>query len=140
MTDEPPRRADRPGEEDRPLTRQELLERAATDPIELIENLVHDAPATAPEIPAYVAAPRRRRPLAGVALTLSLVGLVVSWFMPWGMPVSVLGAVLAIVALRRTWERRAVSWWALGLGILGAACSSYWIGWIVDQLSARSAG
>ncbi|WP_261167099.1 hypothetical protein [Microbacterium sp. Marseille-Q6965] len=118
---------------------RDVLERAATDPVELIESLAHDAPSA--RTPARRARPHRpRRPLAGVSLTASVIGLVLSWFVPWGMPVSVAGALLAILALRRSDERRGQAWWGLGLGILGAACASFWIGWILDQLSATTAG
>lgn len=121
--------------------RRRAYERVATDAVELIENLVHDAP---PPRPARESAPvvvaRRRRPLAGASLTASVFGLTLSWLMPWAMPVSILGAVLAIVALRRTWEQREPAWWGLGLGVAGAACASFWIGWIITQLSAATAG
>ncbi|GAB2517325.1 hypothetical protein GCM10027064_13730 [Microbacterium petrolearium] len=131
-----PLRHDEAGERPR-----EVLERAVTDPIELIASLAHDVPADpAPQAPRRAAAVRVRRPLSGVSLTASAIGLVLSWFVPWGMPVSVAGALLAIVALRRTWERRAHAWWGLGLGILGSACASFWIGWIVDQLRATPVG
>lgn len=124
-------------------TRRRAYERVATDAVELIENLVHDAPPPLPaRKPASAAspAPRRGRPLAGASLTASVFGLTLSWLMPWAMPVSILGAVLAIIALRRSWEQHEPAWWGLGLGIAGTACASYWIGWIIAQLGATAVG
>lgn len=124
-------------------TRRRAYERVATDAVELIENLVHDAPPPLPARESAAAPPRahrRGRPLAAASLTASVFGLTLSWLMPWAMPVSILGSVLAIIALRRTWEQREPAWWGLGLGIAGAACASFWVGWIITQLNAVSAG
>ena len=115
-------------------------ERVVTDPVELIENLVHDAPAPRParveHAPAIVP---RRRPLASASLIASVFGLSMSLFMPWAMPVSIVGTILAIIALRRTWEQRAIAWWGFGFGLAGVSYSSFWIGWILNQLAAASA-
>ena len=62
-----------------------------------------------------------------------------SLFMPWAMPVSIVGTILAIIALRRTWEQRAIAWWGFGFGLAGVSYSSFWIGWILNQLAAASA-
>lgn len=81
---------------------------------------------------------RARRPLASWSLTASMFGLSMSWFMPWALPISLLGAVLATVALFRRWEDRGVAAWGLGLGLAGAASAAFWILWILDQLSVSS--
>ena len=42
---------------------------------------------------------------------------VLACFVGWGFPVGVIGVVLAVLALRRPWEKRETAFWGLGLSI-----------------------
>lgn len=68
------------------------------------------------------------RGFAGWALGFAIVGLVASLFVGWGFPLGVVAVVLAIVALRRPLESRAVAMWAI---CLGAASILYSAGWLL---------
>ncbi|MEV8266893.1 hypothetical protein [Microbacterium sp. NPDC076911] len=68
------------------------------------------------------------RGLAAWALAFSIFGLIVSMFVGWGFPIGVVGIVLAIMALFRPFEPRAVAIWALVLGIWSVL---YSIGWLI---------
>jgi len=67
------------------------------------------------------------------ALTLAVLGLIVSLLVGWGFLIGLAGAVLAIVALRRPWESRAVAVWALCLSVLSLAYSAGWLWWASTQ-------
>ena len=69
-------------------------------------------------------APHRLGPWA---LTLALLGLVVSFFVGWGFPLGLAAVVVAILSLRRPWESRAVAIWALVLGALSVVYSAGWL-------------
>ncbi len=70
-----------------------------------------------------------RRPVAGAALTVAIISLAGSLFFGWVLPLAVVSAVLAAVALSRRWERRAVAGWALALAILAVLYCCGWIAW-----------
>lgn len=67
------------------------------------------------------------RGLAGWALTFSIAGLLVSLVVGWGFPIGLVGAITAIVALRRPLESRQVAVWALALGIVSVLYSAGWL-------------
>jgi hypothetical protein len=78
--------------------------------------------------PVEVHAPvAERAHLASWALGIALVGLIVSFFVGWGFPIGLTGIVIAIFALRRPWERRAVAVWALVLAALSVVYSAGWL-------------
>lgn len=74
--------------------------------------------------------PARR---ASRALTVAIVGLVLSLVVGWAFPVGVVALVLAIRALRRPGESRGVAVWALCLSILSLVYSAGWLWWAVVQ-------
>ncbi len=82
---------------------------------------------------------RERRPhvtrLGVVAVTLSAIGIVVSWFGPWGAVVGLVGVVLGAVALFRRSERRRWCWTAIVCGSISVLFSAYWLAWILPQLA-----
>lgn len=67
------------------------------------------------------------------ALTFAVIGLLVSLVVGWGFVIGIVGAVFAVVALRRPWERRAVAVWALCLSLLSLAYSAGWLWWASTQ-------
>ena len=69
------------------------------------------------------------RGLAGTALAFALLGLGASFVVGWAIPVGIAAIVMAIVALRRPIESRAVAGWALALAILSVAYSAGWLVW-----------
>jgi len=72
-------------------------------------------------------APPLRRGLAGWALAIAIVGLLVSLFVGWGFPIGLVAVVSAILALRRPLESRAVAVWAIALGVLSVVYSAGWL-------------
>lgn len=76
--------------------------------------------------PSLSPAPARRR-LANWALAFSIVGLLGSFFVGWGVPLGLVGIVVAIIALRRQLESREVAVWALVLGIVSVVYSAGWL-------------
>ena len=83
---------------------------------------------------------RAGRPRLGslglLAAALAVVGLVVSWFGPWGAGFGLVALVIgAVAAIRRT---QPAAWCgvAIGLGIASLLCSAYWVVWIMAQLAA----
>ncbi|WP_156760620.1 hypothetical protein [Microbacterium karelineae] len=82
---------------------------------------------------------RERRPqvtrLGVLAVTLSAIGIVVSWFGPWGAAIGIIGAVLGAVALFRRTERRRWCWTAILAGCVSILFSAYWLTWILPQLA-----
>lgn len=67
------------------------------------------------------------------ALTFAVLGLIVSMLVGWAFLIGLVGAVLAIVAIRRPWESRAVAVWALCLSLLSLAYSAGWLWWASTQ-------
>lgn len=67
------------------------------------------------------------------ALTFAVLGLIVSMLVGWGFLIGLVGAVLAIMAIRRPWESRAVAVWALCLSLLSLAYSAGWLWWASTQ-------
>ncbi|MDN8548988.1 hypothetical protein PUW81_007700 [Microbacterium sp. NM3R9] len=65
----------------------------------------------------------------GWALALAIVGLGLSLLVGWAFPLGIAAVVLAILALRRPWESRAVGVWALCLGALSLVYSAGWLVW-----------
>lgn len=70
---------------------------------------------------------------AGWAVLFGILGLVLSFFVGWGFPVGATGAVLAVIALRRPWERREPALWALGLSVASLLFSAGWLWWASTQ-------
>jgi len=69
-----------------------------------------------------------RRGLAAWALGFAILGLAASLFVGWGFPLGLVAIVLAIMALRRPLESRAVAVWAL---VLAGASLLYSAGWLL---------
>lgn len=67
------------------------------------------------------------RGLAGWALAFAVVGLLVSLFVGWGIPIGLVAVVCAIIALRRPLENRAIAVWAIALGTLSILYSAGWL-------------
>lgn len=80
---------------------------------------------------APVAAPLPRS--AAWALTFAILGLIVSFLVGWGFLIGLVGAGLAVVALRRPWESRGTSVWALCLSLLSVLYSAGWLWWASTQ-------
>ena len=74
-----------------------------------------------------------RRGLAAWALAFSIAGLIVSLFVGWGFPIGLVGAVAAIVALRRPLESRSIAVWALVLGLVSVLYSAGWLLWAASR-------
>lgn len=106
--------------------------RQLTEPVPITETVHTDLPAAVgvqwvPE----PAAPLPR--IAAWALTFGILGLIVSFLVGWGFLIGMVGVGLAIVALRRPWESRAVAVWALCLSIVSLAYSAGWLWWASTQ-------
>lgn len=102
--------------------------RPLTEPIEIASA----ANLPVPETPDLRWVPPPPPPLprsAGWALTFAILALAISLLVGWGFPAGMLGAVLAIVALRRPWENRGIAVWALCLSVLSLAYSAGWLWW-----------
>lgn len=69
-----------------------------------------------------------------VAVTLAVIGVVVSWFGPWGAGFGLVGSVLGVVALARRSQPRGWCWAAIGAGMASVAFSAYWVLWALTQL------
>jgi hypothetical protein len=91
-------------------------------------------------LPDLQATPARRRvrpvtTLVVLAVTLASVGLIVSWFGPWGAGFGIVGALVGLLAHLR---QRARTSWCVASYVIGAVTvlfSSYWVWWILDALS-----
>ncbi len=102
--------------------------RALTEPVPVAEP-VHEVE---PEVQwAPIPAPLPRS--APWALTFAILGLTFSFLVGWGFLVGIVGAVLAIVALRRPWESRRLAVWALCLSLLSLLYSAGWLWWASTQ-------
>lgn len=65
--------------------------------------------------------------LSAWALGFAILGLIVSLFVGWGFPIGLVAVVIAIVALRRPVESRAIAIWALVLGTVSILYSAGWL-------------
>ena len=65
----------------------------------------------------------------GWALALAIVGLALSLLVGWAFPLGIAAVVLAVLSLRRPWESRPVTVWALALGALSLVYSAGWLTW-----------
>lgn len=101
----------------------------ATDTAELRAQALASPPLPAPEASAADAL----RGMAGWALGISMVGLTASFFVGWAIPLPLAGLVVAILAIRRPWESRALAWWAFALSVLGVIYSAGWLCWYAVQ-------
>ncbi|MBN9177818.1 MAG: hypothetical protein J0I43_10670 [Microbacterium sp.] len=70
---------------------------------------------------------------AGWALFFGVAGIVVSLLVGWGFLIGLLGAGLAIAALRRPWESRPIAVWALCLSVVSLVYSAGWLWWASTQ-------
>lgn len=101
-----------------------------------LRPMTEPLPVTEPVRIDVTLAPEASRPLprsAAWALAFAIAGLIVAFFVGWGVPIGLLAAGLAIVALRRPWEARGVAVWALCLSLLSVLFSAGWIWWSVTQ-------
>ncbi|MFV0318940.1 MAG: hypothetical protein ACK5IN_00950 [Microbacterium sp.] len=88
-------------------------------------------------LPAWMPPPepaRPRRGSAGWALAFSILALIVSLFVGWGLPLGLVGIVGAVFAMRRPWESRAVAVWALVLGCSATLYSAGWLVWAAGRM------
>ena len=53
--------------------------------------------------------------------------------MGWGFLIGLVGAGLAIAALRRPWESRQLAVWALCLSLVSVVYSAGWLWWASTQ-------
>nr|WP_274637659.1 hypothetical protein [Microbacterium bovistercoris] len=81
----------------------------------------------------WVTSPSAPRSLAGGALTMAVIALIVSFFVGWGFPLGLVAIVLAIISLRRPRDSTVVAAWALALGILSVLYSGGWLLWAAGQ-------
>ncbi|MGC5172968.1 hypothetical protein ACPW96_17815 [Micromonospora sp. DT81.3] len=109
--------------------------RLPTGPVDAV-TASHDEPDPTAPFPQWMVTPpiAPHRGLGAWGLGFSLTGLISSFFVGWGFPISVVGIVLAALALRRPLESRPVATWALVLGILGLVYSAGWMLWAAAQL------
>lgn len=85
--------------------------------------------ATAPAPSADSALPRS----GAWALVFGILGLAVSFLVGWGFLIGLVGAGLAIAALRRPWESRQLAVWALCLSLVSVVYSAGWLWWASTQ-------
>lgn len=113
------------------------FQREFTEPVPVAAPVDVDAAAAASWTPEpdvrWVPAPPVLPRSAPWALTFAVVGLIVSLVVGWGFLIGIVGAVFAVVALRRPWESRAVAVWALCLSLLSLAYSAGWLWWASTQ-------
>ncbi|HWI31676.1 MAG TPA: hypothetical protein VNT50_09285 [Microbacterium sp.] len=110
--------------------------RLPTGPVDAVTASHAEPDPTAP-LPQWMVTPpiAPHRGLGAWALGFAVVGLVASLFVGWGFPVSLVGVVVAVVALRRPLESRTVAAWALALGILGLLYSAGWLVWAASRMN-----
>nr|MBS1901076.1 hypothetical protein [Actinomycetota bacterium] len=91
-------------------------------------TVVHEEwhPTDSPDVPVPAAAEPR---LAPWALLSAIVALFASLFVGWGIPVAIVSVAAAIMSLRRPGESRALSVWALVLGLIATLYSAGWLVW-----------
>lgn len=123
------------GPEQYPQTRAELRATGAAPP-----PAVRGIPAAEPTpgVPApelrWAPPPPVRKGLGGSALTLSAAGLACSFVVGWAIPLSILGLVFGILAVRSPVEGVHLGRWSIVLGILGCLYSLGWLAWGAYQL------
>lgn len=121
--------------EDAGRLRRDRREAAPPDTGFVIPHAPAIPDAAAPMWPAPPPPPTKRPGrFAPWALVVAIIALVSSFFFGWGIPLAVLAVVLSIVALRRRWESRVVTGWALVLGILATVYSAGWLLWTAWSL------
>ena len=107
------------------------------EPPRVAEEMVTAEDASAASAPLLRPSPSQRPvpspSLAAWALAFSIAGLIVSLFVGWGFPIGLLGAVAAIVALRRPLESRSIAVWALVLGLVSVLYSAGWLLWAASR-------
>ena len=103
--------------------------RELTAPVPITETTHDDAEWATPPTPAPAPVPIS----APWALSFGILGLLASFLVGWGFPIGLVGAGLAIAALRRPWESRGVAAWALCLSILSVLYSAGWLWWAISQ-------
>lgn len=123
--------ADAPRAAALPGAHQGGFQRALTAPTEITESTHLEQPVSPPVqwAPAPDVLPRS----ATWALGLAIVALALSLVVGWAFPLGLVAIVLAILALRRPWERRATAVWALALAGLSVLYSAGWLAWAAHQ-------
>lgn len=111
------------------------FQREMTQPLPVAPPLeVHPDPAEASDPQVHWIHPPPTLPRsAGWGLLFGILGLTLSFFVGWGFPVGLIGLVLAILALRRPWERRETAVWALALSVASLVFSAGWLWWAHSQ-------
>jgi hypothetical protein len=84
--------------------------------------------------PAAPAPAPARAALGPWALGLAIVALAASVFVGWMLPLGLIAAITALVALRRPHESRRVAVWALALGAVAMLYSAGWLLYALPQL------
>ena len=87
-----------------------------------------------PVLWAPVEPSRPARGVAAWALTLAIIGLVMSMFVGWGFPIGLIAIGVAIAALRRPVESRGVAVWALVLAAVSVLYSAGWMLFAANEL------
>lgn len=103
--------------------------RELTEPVPITATMGSEVEPEVQWAPTPAVLPRS----AAWALIFGVLGLVVSFLVGWGFPIGLVGAGLAIVALRRPWESRAIAVWALCLSLLSIVYSVGWLWWASTQ-------
>jgi hypothetical protein len=116
-----------------PGTHRGGFRREMTQPLPVAPPLlVHPDPDVDPQV-HWIHPPPALPRSAGWALLFAVLGLVLACFVGWGFPVGAVGLVLAVVALRRPWERREMAVWALALSVASLVFSAGWLWWAHTQ-------
>lgn len=123
-----------PSESSLPGAHRGGFRRELTQPLPIAPPLaVHPEPEPAPPEARWIHPPPALPRSAGWSLLFGSLGLVLACFVGWGFPVGATGAVLAIAALRRPWEKRETAFWGLGLSLASLAYSAGWLWWASAQ-------
>lgn len=107
--------------------------RLPTAPVAVTSESAPAEPGTEPVAQWMFTPPARSRGFSAWALGFAIVGLVVSFFVGWGLALGIVAIVTAIMALRRPLESRGVAIWALVLGIVSLAYSALWLWWAASR-------
>ena len=106
------------------------FQREFTEPVPITQTTKTEADWTAAPAPrAADALPRS----GAWALVFGILGLGVSFLVGWGFLIGLVGAGLAIAALRRPWESRSLAVWALCLSLVSVIYSAGWLWWASTQ-------
>lgn len=104
--------------------------RELTEPVPITATVAPEPEWTS----APVATSAETLPRSGAwALVFGILGLGVSFLVGWGFLIGLVGAGLAIAALRRPWESRQLAVWALCLSLLSVVYSAGWLWWASTQ-------